>query len=87
MSAPKRRPRHYRFVQGKVDRLITTKMEIRGQALHLQHRWYGACWFFADGTRVDSEIADAVLQDKRVEAVGDSLLPDLTPGQTWRFIA
>ena len=34
---------------------------------------------------VDVEIAETVVKDPRVVAVGDGLFPDHAPGQTWRF--
>jgi hypothetical protein len=78
------RARHDQFVWRKADQIVTA-MQIRGLALHLQDRWYGAHWWLNDGTHLDSEIAEAVVKDARIVAVGDSLLPDHARGQTWRY--
>jgi hypothetical protein len=80
----KYRLRHDKWVLRQADRVIT-KMEIKGLALHMQHFWYGPCWFFSNGERLDAEIAEAVIEDPRIVGIGDSLFPGRIRGQTWRF--
>jgi ABC-type lipopolysaccharide export system ATPase subunit len=57
-----------------------------GQALHLQHSRHGAVWWLSGGTRVDDEVARAVIKDPSVVGVGDALpLGADVPAQTFRF--
>jgi hypothetical protein len=73
----------------KLDRLnskisaVLTAME-RGEALLLEHRWFGRAWCLSGGQRVDDEVAKIVVQDHNVVGVGDSLFGN-TPSQTWRW--
>jgi hypothetical protein len=50
----------------------------------MQHRWFGAHWFLSNGENVDTEIAELVIKDPRVAAVGDGVFEG-EPGQTWRY--
>jgi hypothetical protein len=83
MALPRPRTRHENFVWKNADQIIC-RMEVSGYALHMQHRWHGAHWFLSNNEKVDAEIAELIIKDPRVAAVGDSLFEG-EPGQTWRY--
>jgi hypothetical protein len=55
-----------------------------GATLHLTYRRNGPVRSLSDGRRVSDEIAQMVIVDRRVAAVGDSLFRGMT-SQTYRY--
>jgi hypothetical protein len=56
-----------------------------GEALHLEHRWYGPVWYLSRGGPIDTEVAEIAIRNSNVTGVGDALAIDGARPQTWRW--
>jgi hypothetical protein len=57
----------------------------RGEALYLEHRFFGRAWCLSGGQYVEDEVARVVIRDNHVVGVGDALFGNC-PSQTWRWV-
>jgi hypothetical protein len=78
-------------LQDRVARKAATTIAVmhhRGEALHLHHSRHGPVWWLSrSGERIADEVAQLVINNPAVAAVGDALpLGTDIPAQTWRFI-
>jgi hypothetical protein len=74
----------------KLNRLNVTAVAVlarmkRGEALHMERRWYGPAWCLTGGRYVPDEVAKIVIQNVNVAPVGDALFANV-PSQTWRWV-